>query len=479
MSRYFASAVDIAEGVNSGEYDPVEIVDRFVDRIEERNDVTNAYVNVLADDARERAREVRERVEAGEDLPLAGVPLAMKDLSETKAGVPNTKGLKPLEDNVAEETSVTIRRLEESGAVVVGTTNTPELGHTVRTDNMLQGPTGTPFDPERNAGGSSGGSAAALADGLCALATGSDVGGSLRNPASCCGVVSVKPSHGLVPRGNRTNGYRGHTPVGVLGPMARDVESLAVMLDVMAGQDRIDPFSVPTPDDYRGAVEAAPDASELSIAYSPDLDIFAVDPRVEEAIESTLSDFEAAGGTVEEVPLDTPSKGDLTHAYSVAVTTFFATSVAEIDESLGMDLLGDHADEVPVELQTLVSMGESNDISEYTTVDFPRTDLYHAVEGALEEYDALVCPTLATPPLTHDEPMPTEIGGESTSGMPTDWTMAWPFNMTGHPVVNVPADTTEGLPVGMQVVGEPHSEARLLGVAAALEEASPWSYPGV
>jgi amidase len=479
MSRYFASAVDIAEGVNSGEYDPVEIVDRFVDRIEERNDVTNAYVNVLADDARERAREVRERVEAGEDLPLAGVPLAMKDLSETKAGVPNTKGLKPLEDNVAEETSVTIRRLEESGAVVVGTTNTPELGHTVRTDNMLQGPTGTPFDPERNAGGSSGGSAAALADGLCALATGSDVGGSLRNPASCCGVVSVKPSHGLVPRGNRTNGYRGHTPVGVLGPMARDVESLAVMLDVMAGQDRIDPFSVPTPDDYRGAVEAAPDASELSIAYSPDLDIFAVDPRVEEAIGSTLSDFEAAGGTVEEVPLDTPSKGDLTHAYSVAVTTFFATSVAEIDESLGMDLLGDHADEVPVELQTLVSMGESNDISEYTTVDFPRTDLYHAVEGALEEYDALVCPTLSTPPLTHDEPMPTEIGGESTSGMPTDWTMAWPFNMTGHPVVNVPADTTEGLPVGMQVVGEPHSEARLLGVAAALEEASPWSYPGV
>jgi Asp-tRNA(Asn)/Glu-tRNA(Gln) amidotransferase A subunit family amidase len=478
MSRYFESAVDIAEGVRSGEYDPVEIVESFVDRIEERNDVTNAYVNVLAEDARERAREVRERVDSGEDLPLAGVPLAMKDLSETKAGVPNTKGLKPLEDNVAEETSVTIRRLEAAGAVVVGTTNTPELGHTVRTDNMLQGPTGTPFDPERNAGGSSGGSAAALADGLCALATGSDVGGSLRNPASCCGVVSVKPSHGLVPRGNRTNGYRGHTPVGVLGPMARDVESLAVMLDVLAGQDRIDPFSVPTPDDYSAAVEAAPDASDLTVAYSPDLDIFAVDDRVEDAIESTLSDLEAAGATVEEVSLDAPSKGDLTHAYSVAVTTFFATSVAEIDESLEMDLLGDHADEVPVELQTLVSMGESNDITEYTTADFPRTDLYHAVEDALAGYDALVCPTLATPPLTHDEPMPTEIGGESTSGMPTDWTMAWPFNMTGHPVVNVPADTVEGLPIGMQVVGETYSEARLLGVAAALEEASPWSYPG-
>jgi len=478
MSHHFESAVDIAEGVRSGEYDPVEVVDGFVDRITERNDVTNAYVTVLEEAARERAREVRGRVEAGEDLPLAGVPLAMKDLSETKAGVRHTMGLKPLEDNVAEETSVTIRRLEAAGAVVVGTTNTPELGHTPVTKNMLQGPTGTPFDPTYNAGGSSGGSAAALADGLCALATGSDVGGSLRNPASCCGVVSVKPTFGLVPRGNQVNGFRGHTPIGVLGPMARDVESLGLMLDVMAGRDSVDPFSVPKRAAYREAAAEAPDVSDLSLAYSPDLDVFAVEPEVREAVRSTLDDLEAAGATVEEVTLDTPPKGELTHAYSLAVTTFFSTAVAEIDESLGVDLLGDHAAEVPTDVQTLVSMGESHDIAEYAQADFPRTDLYHAVESALAGHHALVCPTLATLPLGLEEEFPQEIDGEATGGLPTSWMLAWLFNMTGHPVVNVPAERVDGLPVGMQLVGETFSEPRLLGVARAVEANSPWDYPG-
>lgn len=298
---YFDSAVSIAEGVRAGELDPVDVVGSFVERIEEREDVTNAYVTVTAEEARRSAREVRQRVEEGDDLPLAGVPIGVKDLSETKKGVRNTMGLKPFEDNVAEETSVTVRRLEEAGAVVVGTTNTPELGHTVRTDNLLQGPTATPFDTERNAGGSSGGSAAALADGLCALATGSDVGGSLRNPASCCGVVSVKPSHGTVPRGNAVNGFRGHTPVGVLGPMARDVESLALALDVVAGKDAIDPFSVPgrTMSSFHAAVSEAPDVSDLRLAYSSDLDLFAVEESVRDAVEDTLSALEDDGATVE------------------------------------------------------------------------------------------------------------------------------------------------------------------------------------
>jgi Asp-tRNA(Asn)/Glu-tRNA(Gln) amidotransferase A subunit family amidase len=477
MDLHFRSATEIAEGVRTGEYDPLEVVDAFLERIAERNAVTNAYVTVLEEEARRRAKAVRERVDAGEDLPLAGVPLAMKDLSETKAGVPNTMGLEPLADDVAEETSVTVRRLEEAGAVVVGTTNTPELGHTTRTDNALQGPTGIPFDPERNAGGSSGGSAAALADGLCALATGSDVGGSLRNPASCCGVVSVKPSHGLVPRGNRTNGFRGHTPVAVLGPMARDVESLAVMLDVMAGKDRVDPFSVPTPGDYRRAVADAPDVSSVRLAYSPDLDLFAVEPEVRAAVESTLEALESAGATVDELSIDAPPKDELARAYQVAVTTFFSTTVAEIEASLGIDLVEEHGEELPDVLRTLVSMGESNDVTEYAESDFLRTDLYQAVENARSGYDALVCPTLATPPLTHAEPYPTEIDGQPADGTPIDWMLSWPFNMTGHPAVNVPADTADGLPVGMQLVGETYSEARLLGLAAAIEATCPWSYP--
>lgn len=477
MDSHFRSAADIAAAVRSGETSPTAVVETFCERIEARNDVTNAFVTVLSADARSRAREIEHRLESGEDLPLAGVPVAMKDLSETKAGVRNTMGLEVLSENVAESTSVTIRRLEDAGAIVVGTTNTPELGHRVRTDNLLQGPTSTPFDTTRNAGGSSGGSAAALADGLCAVATGSDVGGSLRNPAACCGVVSVKPSHGLIPRGSHVNGFRGHTPVGVLGPMARDVESLAVALDVLAGPDPIDPFSVPKPATYRTAIEGAPDTAALSVAYTPDLGMFAVDPAVRTAIESTLSALEDAGATVEDVSLDPPEKDGLAQAYLTAVTTYFATAVAEIDESLEIDLLADHDEGIPGELRSLVSIGEHNDITEYARSDFPRTELYHAVETALSGYDALACPTLATPPLTHDEPFPTTIDGEPTNGLPTDWTLAWPFNLTGHPVVNVPADTADGLPVGMQLVGRTYDESTLLDVARAIESVSPWTYP--
>jgi Asp-tRNA(Asn)/Glu-tRNA(Gln) amidotransferase A subunit family amidase len=477
VSLHFASAVDIAAGVRAGEHDPVDVVESFLDRIERRNAVTNAFVTVLRDEARERAAAVSELVDAGEALPLAGVPVAVKDLTETKAGVPNTMGLAPFADDVAEETSVTVRRLEAAGAVVVGTTNTPELGHSVRTDNDLQGPTGTPFDPDYNAGGSSGGSAAALADGCCALATGSDVGGSLRTPAACCGVVSVKPSFGLVPRGNHVNGFRGHTPVGVLGPMARDVESLALMLDVVAGRDRVDPFSVPTPDDYRPAAADPPDPGDLTLAYSPDLDLFAVEPSVSEAVETTLETLSDAGATVEEVTVDAPPSGELTHAYSLAVTTFFATAVAELNEDRDVALLADYPDAVPSDLRTYVSMGRSHDAVDVATADVPRTTLHHAVEDAMAGCDALVCPTLATPPLTHEEPIPPRIDGEPTGGVPTAWTMAWPFNMTGHPVVNVPAGTVDGLPIGMQVVGPAYGEPRLLEVAAAVEAVAGWGYP--
>jgi Asp-tRNA(Asn)/Glu-tRNA(Gln) amidotransferase A subunit family amidase len=477
MTPHFRSAEQIADGVRTGDQDPVAVVDGFLDRIDDRGDVTNAFVTVIESEARAAAREVRERLDAGEELPLAGVPVGIKDLGDRKAGVPATNGLLPLADHVADETSVLVRRLEDAGAVVVGTTNTPAMGHTVRTVNELVGPTGTPFDPERNAGGSSGGSAGALADGLCTLATGSDVGGSLRNPASCCNVVSVKPTHGLVPNGSAVNAYGGHTPFAVRGPMARDVESLALMLDVLAGRDPVDPFSLPKRRTYRDAVRTTPDPASIDLAYSPGLGLFPVAPAVRDSVESTLDDLEAAGATVDRVSPDTPDRHTVNQTYLRTVTTFFATGVAELNREMGFDLVEDHAEELPEVLVDLVEAGESHDLTAYTHADFPRTDLYHAFEDAMAGYDALVCPTLATPPLSHDEPIPTEIDGEETNGMPTDWTLAWIFNLTGHPAVNVPADLADGLPVGMQVVGPTFSEPRLLEIAAAVEETSPWSYP--
>jgi Asp-tRNA(Asn)/Glu-tRNA(Gln) amidotransferase A subunit family amidase len=479
----FESAAALAEAVRTGERSPVELVDAFLDRIEARNDDRNAYVTVIAEEARERAREAERAVEDGDDLgPLHGVPVAIKDLHHTKAGVPHTMGLKPLADNVPDETAVVVERLEEAGAIVLGTTNTPEMGHTMRTYNELVGPTPTPFDPdgEINAGGSSGGSAAALADGLCALATGSDVGGSLRNPASPCNVVSVKPTFGLVPKDNRPDAFSSHTPVGVVGPMARTVEDAALMLSVMVGKDDADPFSVPTPDDdYVAATDS--DASEYDIAFTPDLDTFPVHSTVEGICRDAMDALADAGATVDEPTVDGPSKGDLNYAYGSEATPLFALQARYLEQEYGVDVTGDDADDLSPSFVSTVKMGQGYDAVDYLATNEVRTQLYDAVEAVLDDHDALVMPTLSTPPLTHDEPFPTEIEGEPAGGLPMGWGLTWPFNLTGHPVVNAPAGLTDdGLPVGMQIVGKRYAEADLLGIAAALEEANPWAdtYPG-
>jgi Asp-tRNA(Asn)/Glu-tRNA(Gln) amidotransferase A subunit family amidase len=478
----FRSATDLAAAVRAGDRSPVDLVDAALDRIDSYGDRTNAFVTVLDERPRERAREIEAAVEAGGDPgPLAGVPVAIKDLADTKAGVTHTYGLAPLADDVADRTTVAVERLEAAGAVVVGTTNTPELGHTVRTDNELVGPTATPFDPERNAGGSSGGSAAAVADGLCALATGSDVGGSLRTPAACCGVASLKPSFGVVPRDARPDAFRTHTPFGVLGPIARSVDDLALALDVLAGPHDADPYSVPTAGEGSFTEALGRSADDLRVGFSPDLDRFPVEPVVRETVADAVDDLATAGATVEDVTVGGPPKGDLIHAYGTQATVLFATVVRELNEANGMDLLADHADELSETFVQTVSMGQGHDALDYTTADTTRTALYDAVCSALEGYDALVCPALATLPLTHDEPLPTSIDGESVSGLPMDWTLSWPFNVTGHPVVTVPAGVAEGLPVGLQVVADRYDERSALAVAAALERSRPWadSYPGL
>ncbi len=480
MFDCFTSAHEIADAVRARDLESDELLNLYLERIDERGDVTNSFVTVTREDAREDARNVRSRLDDEEQLPLAGVPVAIKDLADTREGVRNTLGLKAFEENVASESSVIVQRLLDAGAVVVGTTNTPELGHRVRTINDVVGATSTPWDPEGevNSGGSSGGSAAALADGLCALATGSDVGGSLRNPASCCGVFSLKPSHAVVPRGNHVNGYRGHTPFGVHGPMARSVEDLRLLFDVLRGRDTVDPFSLPRKTTNSSKTYDS-DISEHSFAYSPDLDLFSVASEVRETMEAMVSELEDAGADVERVSLEPPEFGGLTYSYSVMVTTFFATAVSELEMEHGFDLLDLHGDSLPQSLVTLVRQGRSNDVMSYTEADFVRTEMYREIEEVVTGYDALLTPTLATPPLTHDEPMPTEIDGESTNGLPTSWMLSWIFNMTGHPVVNAPAGTVDGLPVGVQIVGEIYTDHRLLKVASAYEEAvlHDWSYP--
>lgn len=478
---HYRSAVETAAAVRAGEVSPVDLVDAFLERIETRNELSNAYVTVIADEAREMAAEAERAVERGDDLgPLHGVPVALKDLYAHKAGVRTTFGAKPFADHVADHDAVITERLEAAGAIPLGKTNTPEFGHKPRTDNELVGPTGTPFARDRIAGGSSGGSAAALADGLTTIATGSDVGGSLRVPASCCHVASVKPTFGLIPSDRRPDGFGSHTPTGVVGPMARSVADLALCMDVLVGPDDRDPFSVPHPgDDYRAALDRP--ADELSVAYSPDLDAFAIEPAVRETVAGALDAVAEAGVTVADAAIDGPDKSDLQYAFSVQATAKFATLAREIEEEHGIDLVGERADEMSGSFVSTVLMGQGHEAVEHNVQNVTRTAMYDAVEAALEGHDALVCPTLAVPPFPLDDPDPTEIAGEPANGTLTDWSLPWVFNVTGHPVVCVPAGLTDdGLPIGVQLVGNRYAEPDLLAVAAAFEDANPWadSYPG-
>ena len=230
----FMPATEMAARIRRRALSPVEAVEAFLTRIGTRNSAINAYVTVIADQARAAARAAERAVMTGAPLgPLHGLPIAIKDLYDFKAGVCNSFGSKPLANYVPDSDATYVHRLEAAGAIVLGKTNTPEFGHKGVTDNLLVGPTSTPYAPGKNAGGSSGGSAAAVADGLAALAQGTDGGGSIRIPASCCGVYGFKASFGRVASVGRPNGFLGHTPFIHSGPLTRTVDDAALTTEAV------------------------------------------------------------------------------------------------------------------------------------------------------------------------------------------------------------------------------------------------------
>jgi amidase len=470
------SARDLAAAVRAGEASALSTVETVLDRIEGGDH--DAYVTVRRESARHEARRADRVAAAGDDLgPLHGVPVAIKDLRDRKSGVRNTLGLAALSDNVAETDSITVERLEAAGAVVVGTTNTPALGHTIKTDNRLVGATPTPFDPERSAGGSSGGSAAAVAAGLAALATGSDIGGSLRVPAACCNVVGLKPTLGRIPSNSPLDAFDVHSPAMVAGPITRSVADAAVAFDVLAGPDHRDPFSVPREGSVRGAGDR-PSAS-LSVAHSPDLGLGPVAPAVRETVGSAVDDLAAAGATVADTTPALPDLADLREAYYTQVGGYFGAVASRVEARYDVDL---GTADVEATLRSTVGLGAGTSATEARAANGPRLAAYRAVEDALASHDALITPTLTVPPYGKRlaDRYPTRIDGQRVDGIPTDAMLTWVFNLTGHPAASVPAGFTDGgLPVGLQVVGRRYAESDVLAVAAALERARPWAdrYP--
>lgn len=470
------SASGLARRIRDRELSPTAVVDAFLERIARRNDRTNAFVTVIEDRAREEAQRAAEDIDRGNPLgPLHGVPVGIKDLDDV-AGVRSTSGSLLYEDRIAEESEVYVERLQAAGAIVLGKTNTPEFGLGTATENRVAGRTSTPFDLDHISGGSSGGAGAALADHLVPLASGSDIGGSIRTPASCCGVFGLKPTFGRIPKTPRPDAFADSSPFSHYGPMARTVDDAARMMAVMAGPHPADPFGLPDDGiDYIGATDRPID--DMAIAYSPTLGIYPIDSTVRAVLDDAVGAFEQAGATVE--PVDPPfdvEPADVLEAYYRLVSVRWEVLFDSLEEE-GFDPRGADRDKLSPQLQEHVLDADPVSTADYKAASIVRSKVSDAITAVFDEYDLLVSATLAIPPIRHGE-YPTEIEGVEIEPH-RGWVLTQPYNFSGHPAASVPAGFVEGLPIGMQVAGRRYRDDDVLRASAAFERQRPWhdAYP--
>ncbi len=444
------SAVEIVGKLKSGEYKASEVVQMCLERIKELNPKLNAFVWV-----NENAVEEAKKLEK-EDTPLMGLPIAVKDNVETK-GIPTTYGSKLFENYIPEEDAVIVERLKRAGAVIIGKTNLPELGLIAYTDNPLFGVTRNPWNTNKTVGGSSGGSAAAVAAGMVPVATGNDGGGSIRIPSSFCGLFGLKPNSGRIPAYPSLPLFVG---LAVEGFLTRYVEDTAMLLDLTAGRDSRDMFSIPKTENYMDAIKEEPDG--LKIAFSPDLGYAIVDPEVEEIVRKAAFRLEKFG-SVEEVEVKIPNlESDLVTKVVLEVTTFVG------------DRLEEWKSKAYPFYMAFLSLADSVTYREYIKIQERVMELWKALRPIFDEYDYLITPTVAVPPFDIGFPGVNEIDGKPIT--PIGWMpFTYPFNFTTQPAASIPAGfTSDGLPVGMQVVGRHFDEAGILRLCKAYQDNWGW-----
>ena len=458
----WASASELAREVRARRLSPVEIADALLARIDAVNPQLNAFVHVSADLVRRRARELEAAVMRGDALgPLHGVPYSIKELTAV-AGMPLTYGLAPLRDNVAPASAVIVQRLEGAGGLLLGKTNTPEMGYYGSTDNHLFGPTRNPWNHERIAGGSSGGGAAAVASGLGPLAEGSDGAGSVRIPASCCGVFGLKPSLGRIPHSLMLGRFATHVHHG---PLTRSVEDAALMMSVVEGFHPADPLSLPASGiDWLGDLQK--DVRGWRVGWSPDLGFAQVDPEIRQICRDAVDAFADLGCAVEE---SCPHWADPEEA----MWQVWLTGYAAANDLLGVAPLEGVID---AELVELLREAASQPALATARAEVLRMQMWDALVEWFGSYDLLVCPTLCVEPFEVGRFAPARLDGQSLRRRVLGWLLTYPFNlMSAVPAASVPCGlTAAGLPVGLQIVGRPRDDGAVLRAAANFERARPW-----
>lgn len=473
----YMNAHSLAENIRQKTLSPVEVVEAFISRIEERNPTVNAFVYYGFDHAKLAAKRAENEVMSGAHLgPLHGVPTAIKDLFRFKTGwVGTAGGIRALKDRIDTTCSSFTERMEKAGAIHLGKTNSPTLGFRGVCDNYLFGPSRNPFDVTRNTGGSSGGSAGAVADGLVPISGGADGGGSIRIPSSWSGVFGYKASAGRIPNISRPNAFSGANPFVSDGVMTRTVEDSALALSVLAGYDPRDPFSIDGEVDYLAATQKS--IRGMKVAYSPDLDVFPIDPEVSSIVANAACVFEEAGAIVQEVKLGlTRHHSELSDLWCrMAMLSCFA--FLDKMRSQGIDLLVDYASDLPPEIHDWADKVRGMTATDTACDQIIRTEIYDSIQKIFDEYDYIVTPTLSClPVLNHNNGNtlgPTSINGEDVNPL-IGWCLTHPFNFTGHPAASIPAGLAGHLPVGLQIVGRRNSDCDVIAASATFQNLRPW-----
>ena len=456
------TATDMLAAFAAGELSPVEATAAALQRIDDADGVVNAYCLVDADRALDQARASEQRWQRGApDGKLDGVPTSIKDIFLTRDW-PTLRGSRTVDPHQQWTVDApTVARMREHNAVFVGKTTTPELAWKGVTDNTLTGITRNPWDPTRTAGGSSGGAAAAVALGMAPLAIGTDGGGSVRIPASFCGIFTIKPTYGRIP-------HFPASPYGTMahaGPMTTTVTETALLMDVLCEPDSRDwsALEPPTSSFLAGLEDGV---RGLRIAYSPGLGFARVDPQIAEATAAAAQVFTDLGATVETTDLAITDPVDDFHVL------WFAGAAKSVEH-----LTAEQRELLDPGLHEIVQQGLTYSAQDYLEATNTRMLLGQRMGAFHEDYDLLLTPTVPIAPF--------EAGLEVPPGSPnprwTSWTpLTYPFNMTQQPAASVPCGfTADGLPIGLQIIGPRHSDAKILRAAHAFEQARPWSRPAL
>ena len=464
----FLPALEQARLVRDGEVSARELVEASLAAIENLNGELNAFVLTTAEQALAAADEVK----AGDPRPFAGVPIAIKDLVALTEGVRTTFGMNATGDYVPDHDTHTYRRLRDSGAIMVGKTNTPEMGILPVTEPERFGPTRNPWDTGRTPGGSSGGSAAAVASGMTAIGYANDGGGSIRIPASCCGLVGLKPSRGRVSVGPTwTELVAGFAVEGVV---TRNVADTAAALDVMSGPEAGDPYWAPPPSaPFADAVQREP--GKLRIAYTTESpNGSSVHEHCVAATREAAELLESLGHEVVEQSYDWDGDAYVENFVKVWLGVT-GDEIRDYEELIGHPIDRDQLEPLTKQMLETAEMVSATD---YLHALGTLRKLSRQIVGLWDDIDVMLTPTLAQPPIeigalqpAEGEP-PIQMLLSSASFVP--FTPVW--NVTGQPAMSVPlVQSPDGLPIGVQLVGAPAGEELLISLAAQLEAARPWA----